>query len=118
MEKNTQQELMKKVASYIESTQPVIDDFNEQRSKFVKRATQAAGVLSHRGIIDSRRVNEFIDKIAEDPSQVWEFVEKMAAALTVDGMGEAVHTKVASENADAFERAFFGLGTVQPGMVD
>lgn len=114
-----QQQIMVKVAEYIEATQPVIDKQNEQRIQFTKRATQAAGVLAHRGVIDSRRVNEFIDKVAEDPAAVWDFVEKLASAVTPDALGEAVREKVASGAAvDAFERVFFGLGTGNSGMVD
>ena len=112
-------DMMVKIAEYIEKTQPVIDTFNEQRSAFVKRATQAAGVLAHRGVIDSRRVNEFVDKVAEDPSRVWEFVEKLAAAVPVDAMGEAVRTKIASGGKVCpFEKAFFGIGAEDTGMVD
>jgi hypothetical protein len=115
----TLQELTTKIADYIERTQPLIDSQNEQRSNFVKRATQAAGVLAHRGVIDARRVNEFIDKVAADPSAVWEFVEKLAAALPTDNLGEAVQQKVASgAKVDAFERIFFGRGAEKSGMVD
>ena len=111
--------LMEKVAAYIERTQPLIDQHNEERVAFTKRATQAAGVLAHKGVISASRVNEFVDKVAEDPSAVWEFVEKLAGAITPDALGEAVRTKVASGGrGDAFERAFFGIGAENPGMVE
>lgn len=118
MDKTTT-EIMAKVAAYIESTQPLIDSHNEQQSAFVKRATQAAGVLAHRGVIDSRRVNEFVDKVASDPAAVWELVEKLAAIIPVDALGEAVREKVASgKKIDPFERVFFGIGAENSGMVD
>ncbi len=105
-------DLMAKTAAYIERTQPLIDEANEQRSAFTKRATQAAGVLAHHGVIDKRRVNDFIDKVASDPSSVWAFVEKLATAIPVDSLVEAVQTKVAAgSKLDAFELEFFG----QPG---
>jgi len=115
----TVQEMMSKVAAYIEQTQPLIDQHNEQRSSFVKRATQAAGVLAHRGVINPNRVNDFIDKVAEDPSLVWAFVEKLAATVSADAMGQAVREKMASgKPVDPFERAFFGVGEGQSGMVE
>lgn len=112
------QEILVKVARYIETAQPVIDKNNEERSNFTKRATQAAGVLASRGVIDRRRVNAFIDKVAEDPSAIWDFVEKLASAVSADTMGSAVQTKSASAGADPFERAFFGIGSESTGMVD
>lgn len=115
----TVQEIMSKVAAYIETTQPLIDAQNEQRSSFVKRATQAAGVLAHRGVIDPSRVNTFIDKVAADPTSIWEFIEKLAAIVPVDALGEAVREKVASgEKVCPFERMFFGVGAEKSGMVD
>jgi len=75
--------------------------------------------LANRGLIDSRRVNEFIDKVAEDPAEVWTFVEKLASAVTVDSMGSAVQTKTASGGrVDPFEKAFFGIGAGDTGMVE
>lgn len=113
------QQIMTKVAAYIEATQPLIDVQLEKQSEFVKRATQAAGVLAHRGVIDSRRVNEFIDKVAANPSAIWDFVEKMAATVAVDSLGDAVSMKAASgESPDAWERVFFGRGAERTGMVD
>jgi hypothetical protein len=116
---NTVKELMMKTAAYIERTQPLIDKQNEQRNAFVKRATQAAGVLVHRGVIDRRNANEFVDKVAADPQSVWEFVEKLAATVPVDSLGEGVQRKIASgAKVDAFERVFFGIGAEDTGMVD
>ena len=118
MDKVTQ-ELSEKVAAYSESTQSAIDKHNEARAAFVKRATQAAGVLANRGVIDSRRVNAFIDKVAEDPASVWDFIEKLAAAMPADALGEAVQTKLASgQKIDPFERILFGRGVESTGMVD
>ena len=104
---DTVKQLMSKTAAYIERTQPLIDKHLDQQADFVKRATQTAGVLVHRGVIDRRRVNEFVDKVAESPAAVWDFVEKLAASVTADGLGEGVVHKSASRSRDAFERTFF-----------
>lgn len=112
-------DLMAKTAAYIERTQPLIDEANEQRITFTKRATQAAGVLAHHGVIDKRRVNDFIDKVAEDPASVWAFIEKLATAIPVDTLVESVHTKAAAgAQLDAFELEFFGPSAGNSGMFD
>ena len=118
MDKVTQ-ELTQKVAAYIEHTQPKLDRFTEAHSEFVKRATQAAGVLANRGVIDARTVNAFIDKVAENPAEVWAFVEKLASAMPADSLGEAVQSKMASgQKLDPFERILFGHTAGNSGMVD
>jgi len=115
----TVQKVMEKTAEYIERTQPLIDQFNEKQSAFVKRATQAAGVLAHRGVISQSAVNSFVDAVAADPSQVWSFVEKMAAAVSVDTLGQGVREKMAAgKSVDPFERVFFGVGEAHSGMVE
>ena len=115
----TVQEIMAKVAQYIERTQPLIDQQNEQRDSFVKRATQAAGVLAHRGVIGSNQVNSFVDSVVADPAKVWSFVEKLAAAVSADTMGQGVREKMAAgKPVDPFERAFFGVGEQHSGMVE
>lgn len=112
------QEIMVKTAEYIERTQPLLDRANEQRDSFVKKAAQAAKTLAQRGVIDSKLVDEFVKKASEDPASVWAFVEKLAAAVSVDTMGQAVQTKTASSSDCPFERRFFGVGEQQSGMVE
>jgi hypothetical protein len=103
-------EILSKVASYIEATQPELDQYTEQRTAFVKRATEVAGVLAKRGVIDQRRVNAFVDKVASDPASAWDFIEKLAGLVGTDSMGEVGRDKVASsgDNQDPWERRFFG----------
>lgn len=116
-----QQQFLVKVATYIEATQSRIDRDNEARSRFTKRATLAAGVLASRGVIGRNHVNEFIDKVASDPTAVWDLVEKMASAMAPDSLGEAAVSKTAEAAGvvDPFERVFFGVGAPQnSGMVD
>lgn len=96
-----------KVAKYIEITQPLIDQHNEQRNLFLKRANQVAGVLANRGIIAHDKVNAFVDKIAADESgvEVWNLVEKLAEVVSCDTLGEASKLAVKSaEIKDPFER--------------
>ena len=116
---DTTKQLMVKTAAYIEATQPLLDQHAKQRGDFVKRATQAAGVLAHQGVIRSSQVNAFVDQVAADPTSVWAFVEKLAETVSADTMGQAVREKVAAgKSVDPFERRFFGVGEVQSGMVE
>lgn len=112
-------DLGKKIASYIERTQPLIDAHAEERSTFIKRATQAAGVLAHRGVIDPKHVNDFIDKVAEDPASVWAFVEKLASAVASDSLGDVSSEKTAGEaKVDPWVKAFFPQVGSSNGMVE
>jgi hypothetical protein len=116
------QQIMVKTAAYIEATQPLIDQHNEERSAFVKRATQAAKVLAQRGVIGTRQVDQFVDKVAANPTDVWGVVEKLASLVGADQMGEVGREKVASVagSSDPFERRFFGdlSDSRGSGMVD
>jgi len=118
MDQKVQQILMK-VASYIASTQPIIDKHNEERINFTKRATQTAGVLANRGIIGANQVNTFIDKVAADPTEILGFVEKLASIVSADALGSAVQTKAASGGStDPWELAFFPGLRGNSGMVE
>lgn len=70
------------------SAEEKIKMFDEGRAAFIKKATHAAKVLAGRGAIDNDKVNEFVDKVAEDPSSVWEVVEKMAETISAPTLGE------------------------------
>ena len=116
---------LEKVAKYIAETQPQIDQYNENRNLFIKRAYQAAGVLANRGLIQRDKVNAFVDKIAEDASgtEVWDLVEKLAEHFPVEELGEAAEKAAsAGANLDAFEKwALFGDPRAEaqtPGLVD
>lgn len=117
--------ILTKTASYIESTQTVIDQHNENRSQFVKRATQVAGVLASRGLLARDKVDAFVDKVAADESgtEVWDLVEKLAEFISADELGEASEkTASAGKQLDPFERwALYGSPNAEartPGMID
>lgn len=118
----TPQEIMKKSAAYIEKTQPVIDEYNDMKAGFAKRATQSAGGLSSLGFINKNDVNKFIDKVAADPTAVWDFIDKLAeTAASADSFGgEAGITPAITGGGDAFERAYFPevFARGNSGMID
>lgn len=120
------QQILEKVAVYIAETQPVIDKYSEERSTFLKRAHQVAGVLASRGIISMDKRNQFVDKIAEDEAgtELWNLVEKLAEAIHADGLGGIPTEKLAAagENLGPFERLFFygdsRADVSTPGMLE
>lgn len=114
-------QILIKSAEYIERTQPIIDQRNEEKAAFVEKATKAAGVLASRGVLGKRDVSGFVDKVASDPAAVWDVVEKLATLVGVDTMGEVGREKVASatDSTDPFVRRFFGDNNdSHSGMVD
>lgn len=69
--------------------QKKISDFVGARESFNKKAAHAAKVLAGCGAIGNDKVDDFINKVAEDPSAVWAFVEKMAENYSAPTLGRA-----------------------------
>ena len=117
-------QVLKKTADYIEQAQPLIDQYNELRIDFAKRAEHAAQVLARHGIITGDKVDAFAKQAAAEPTKVWDFVEKLALALSADSLGGGTQEKLAAsgKDYDAFERlVLFGdskSSGAQSGMVD
>ena len=126
----TFEQFMAKTAEYISVVQPQNDELkakvasltselasaNEKVASadgkseaFVKRASQAAEVLSSRGLLEKSEVGPFVDKIAEDHSNVWELVEKLAGAIHADNLGDKSQEKLESATSgDPWYDAYFG----------
>ena len=117
---NNVENILVKVADYIAVTQPRIDEYNERREAFLKRANQIAGVLSTRGILPRERVDEFLAKVAQDQTGncAWDLVEKLAETVAADSLGSASEIKVADpRKMDAFERwVTYGDPNAQPAV--
>lgn len=64
-------------------------NFVEARECFNKKAAHAAKVLAGCGAIENDKVDDFVSKVAEDPSGVWELVEKMAENISAPTLGGA-----------------------------
>ena len=71
----------------IGETRKKLDNFIEARECFNKKAAHAAKVLAGCGAIGNDKVDEFVNKVAEDPSGVWDFVEKMAESISAPTLG-------------------------------
>lgn len=115
--------ILAKTVDYVEQAQTAIDKSAEEHTAFVKRATQAAGVLAAQGVLARDKVDSFIDKVADNPLEVWSLVEKLAASLPSDTLGREVDEKMASgADLDPWERLYFfgdaNASALRPGMVD
>ena len=73
----------------IGETKSKLKNFVEARECFNKKAAHAAKVLAGCGAIENDKVDEFVNKVAEDPSGVWDLVEKMAGAIPAPTLGGA-----------------------------
>jgi hypothetical protein len=71
----------------IGDTKKKLNNFVEARECFNKKAAHAAKVLAGCGAIGNDKVDEFVNKVAEDPSGVWDFVEKMAESISAPTLG-------------------------------
>lgn len=71
----------------IGETNRKLQNFVEARASFNKKAAHAAKVLAGCGAIGNDKVDEFVNKVAEDPSGVWDFVEKMAESISAPTLG-------------------------------
>jgi hypothetical protein len=73
----------------IGDTKNKLRNFVEARECFNKKAAHAAKVLAGCGAIGNDKVDEFVNKVAEDPSEVWGLVEKMAENFSAPTLGGA-----------------------------
>lgn len=73
----------------IGDTKDKLRNFVEARECFNKKAAHAAKVLAGCGAIGNDKVDEFVNKVAEDPSEVWGLVEKMAENFSAPTLGGA-----------------------------
>ena len=98
------QNILQKTAEYIDVTQRQLEQQEDERIKFLKRANQAAGALVTQGILDKRNVDKLVDKIAEDQCHVWDVIEKLASLVGVDELGQSADLQKDAKNLDAWER--------------
>lgn len=106
---DTPEELLQKAAAYVKVAQPQLDAFKAQRASFVKGASGAAKVLADNGLIAKESIDTFCQKVAEDPSSIWGFVEKLAESVTADSLGSGAPAgiKAASSAVDPWEARLF-----------
>lgn len=100
----------------IGETKKKLNDFVGARESFNKKAAHAAKVLAGCGAIGDDKVDEFINKVAEDPSGIWDFIEKMAENFSAPTLGEASGF-AASRSVDPWLK-LLGGGCRGAGYVD
>ena len=102
----------------IGETKKRLDNFVEARECFNKKAAHAAKVLAGCGAIENDKVDEFVNKVAEDPSGVWDLVEKMAENLSAPTLGGASESFASRSVDDPWSRLVFGGRQGSNGYVD
>ena len=99
-------------------TKKRLDNFIEARECFNKKAAHAAKVLAGCGAIGNDKVDEFVNKVAEDPSEVWGLVEKMAENFSAPTLGEASESFSSRSVDDPWSKLVFGQSRGSNGYVD
>jgi len=95
-----------------------IQDFVGARECFNKKAAHAAKVLAGCGAIGNDKVDEFVNKVAEDPSGVWDLVEKMAENFSAPTLGGASDFAASRSVDDPWSKLVFGGRQGSNGYVD
>ena len=102
----------------IGDTKDKLKNFVEARECFNKKAAHAAKVLAGCGAIENDKVDEFVNKVAEDPSGVWDLVEKMAENISAPTLGEASESFSSRSVDDPWAKLVFGGCQGSKGYVD
>lgn len=92
----------------IGETKDKLKNFVEARECFNKKAAHAAKVLAGCGAIGNDKVDEFVNKVAEDPSGVWDLVEKMAENFSAPTLGGTSDFSSSPSVDDPWSKAVFG----------
>ena len=102
----------------IGETKSKLRNFVEARECFNKKAAHAAKVLAGCGAIENDKVDEFVNKVAEDPSGVWDLVEKMAENFSAPTLGGASDFSSSRSVDDPWAKLVFGGCQGSKGYVD
>lgn len=94
----------------IGETKEKLRNFVEARECFNKKAAHAAKVLAGCGAIGNDKVDEFVNKVAEDPSGIWDFVEKMAESISAPTLGGPAESFSSRSVDDPWSKLVFGNG--------
>lgn len=94
----------------IGETKDKLKSFVEARECFNKKAAHAAKVLAGCGAIGNDKVDEFVNKVAEDPSGVWDFVEKMAENISAPTLGHTSDFSSSRSVDDPWSALLLGNG--------
>lgn len=114
----TPDEIMRKAADYVKVAQPQLDAYKARHEAFVKGASGAAKVLVTQGLIAPESEPVFVQKVAEDPTAIWGFLEKLASSVTADSLGSGAPAEIKSASSvDPWEARLFPELHPQYGQV-
>ncbi len=104
----TPEEIMRKAADYVKTAQPQLDAYKARHDAFVKGASGAAKVLVTQGLIAPESESVFVQTVAEDPTSVWGFLEKLASSFPADSLGSGAPDGIKSASSvDPWEARLF-----------
>jgi cobalamin biosynthesis Mg chelatase CobN len=100
--------IQKGAIEYIERTQPIVDEYNQFKEAFAKKAHQVVGALVERHIVEADKSTELIDKLASDPSNALDLALSISRRVGIgDSLGKAAELSPStSVDMDPFEKLY------------
>lgn len=100
--------IQKGAIEYIERTQPIVDEYNQFKEAFAKKAHQVVGALVERHIVEADKSTELIDKLASDPSNALDLALSISRRVGIgDGLGKAAELESScGSDLDPFEKLY------------
>jgi len=121
MDDKTKQ-ILKEAGAHIRDTQAALEKQAAVQAAFQKEGAATAVLLTDHGILPKSRQEDFLAKLAEDPSSVFGVVRKLAGMVQKQQLGSGAPglSKVSSAEADPFVAAFAPeyVNNGGTGMVD
>jgi len=98
--------IQKDALEYVSKTQPIIDEYNEFKESFAKKAHQTVGALVERRIVAKEDSTALIDKLASDPSSALDLALSISRRVGIsDGLGKAAELSPSTvSELDPFEK--------------
>jgi len=103
---NDIQKIMEEATRYVAETQPLLDKQAEASEHFATELTKTAALLADRGLLEAAKVDDFIEKAAEDHTFVLKYLDRLTKSVTAEQLGGSTGTTKYAENADPFELEF------------
>jgi hypothetical protein len=121
MDDSTKQ-ILKEAGDHIAETKATLEKQAAQAQAFQKEGQATATLLTDYGILPKSRHEDFLAKLAEDPSSVFGVVRKLAGMVQKQQLGSGAPGlgKVSSAEADPYVAAFAPeyVNNGGTGMVD
>lgn len=112
------QEITEMATQYIAETQPLLDKQAAASEAFSDKLAGTASKLVARGLLHQDKLDDFIEKSAEDHTFVLNYLNRLAESVGPDQLGAPTHTTKHAENADPFVAEFAPEFLEEDGLDD